>query len=142
VKQGNETVVIDTSAVVCVLTDHGTAGKAARDRLRAVAGLAAPGLLDYEVVSALLGMTRGAKITQREAEKALTDFQALALTRHETLILWQRVRALHHNISPYDAQYVALAETLGVPLLTCDARIKRSGAARCAVEVFASMSEA
>jgi len=57
--------------------------------------------------------------------------------RHETLILWTRVRDLHHNLSAYDAQYVALAETLRLPLITSDARIERSGAVKCPIEVFA-----
>ncbi|WP_416211038.1 type II toxin-antitoxin system VapC family toxin [Frankia sp. Cr2] len=48
-----------------------------------------------------------------------------------------RVRDLHHNLSAYDAQYVALAETLGLPLITSDARIERSAATKCPVEVFA-----
>ena len=49
----------------------------------------------------------------------------------------RRVRELHHNLSAYDAQYVALAEVFGLPLLTSDARIQRSGAAKCAIELFA-----
>ncbi|WP_030055415.1 MULTISPECIES: type II toxin-antitoxin system VapC family toxin [Streptomyces] len=130
------TVVVDCSALVRVLTDHGPAGHAARDRLRGLDTLAAPSLLDYELVSALFGMVRGGKLAEKEAAKAIADYQSLAVTRHETLILWQRVRELNHNLSAYDAQYVALAETLGVPLVTSDARIQRSGAARCAIEVF------
>ncbi|MFE9427870.1 type II toxin-antitoxin system VapC family toxin [Kitasatospora sp. NPDC006697] len=133
----NSSVVIDCSALVRVLTDHSPAGHAVRDRLRGVDALAAPGLLDYELVSALFGMVRGGKLAEKEAVKAVADYQALAITRHETLILWQRVGELHHNISAYDAQYVALAETLGVPLVTSDARIQRSGAAKCTIEVFA-----
>ncbi|MFE4356961.1 type II toxin-antitoxin system VapC family toxin [Kitasatospora sp. NPDC056800] len=131
------TVVVDCSALVRALADHGPAGRAVRARLRDLDVLAAPGLLDYELVSALFGMVRGGKLTAKEAEKAIADYQALAVTKHETLVLWQRVRELHHDISAYDAQYVALAETLVVPLVTSDARIRRSGAARCAIEVFA-----
>lgn len=130
------TVVIDCSALIRALTDHSPAGFAVRERLRQLDTLAAPGLLDYEIMSALFGMAKGGKLTDKEAVKAVADYQALAIVRHETLVLWQRVRALHHNISAYDAQYVALAETLGVPLITSDARIHRSGAAKCAIEVF------
>jgi len=48
----------------------------------------------------------------------------------------RRGQSLHANLSAYDAQYVALAEAVLVPLITADARIKRSSAARCEVEVF------
>jgi predicted nucleic acid-binding protein len=129
--------VIDCSALIRTLTDHGPTGQAVRRRLASLASLAAPGLLDYEVVSALFGMVRGRKLTARDAEKAIGDYQLLTVVRHETLILWTRVRDLHHNLSAYDAQYVALAETLRLPLITSDARIERGGAARCSVEVFA-----
>ncbi len=133
----SQEAVIDCSALIRTLADRGATGQAVRSRLAGLASLAAPGLLDYEVVSALFGMVRGRKLAARDAEKAIGDYQLLPLVRHETLILWARVRELHHNLSAYDAQYVALAETLGLPLITSDARIERSGAARCPVEVFA-----
>lgn len=43
---------------------------------------------------------------------------------------------LRDNLTPYDAAYVALAETLGVPLLTSDERLERSPGLRCGVEVL------
>jgi predicted nucleic acid-binding protein len=103
--------------------------------------LAAPGLRDYEITSAVLGLAHGRrrgkpKITEKKAAKAITDHQALALDLHPTLVLWQRVRDLSHNLSAYDAHYVALAESLGVPLVTSDARIARSGATHCVIETF------
>jgi predicted nucleic acid-binding protein len=76
------------------------------------------------------------KVTEEEAAKAITDYQSLALDLHPTLVLWQRVRDLSHNLSAHDAHYVALAESSGVPLVTSDARIERSGAARCAIETY------
>ena len=67
---------------------------------------------------------------------AMSSYQALDIDRHEPLGLWPRVRELSHNISAHDAQYVALAEAPDISLITCDARIARSGVATCTVEVF------
>ncbi|MFB7455639.1 type II toxin-antitoxin system VapC family toxin [Streptomyces sp. NPDC056188] len=134
-------IVTDCSALVFFLTDAGPTGHRVRERLAKEDRLAAPHLIDYEVMSALLGLARGRrggepKLTQRQLGKALATYRDLAIDRHETLILWERVKDLADNLSAYDAQYVALAEALGVPMVTCDARIGRSGAARCEIETF------
>ncbi|UWE13037.1 type II toxin-antitoxin system VapC family toxin [Actinacidiphila bryophytorum] len=134
-------IVIDCSSLVHFLLDHGNTGTSIRERVGRADTLAAPGLLDYEITSAVFGLARGRrggkpKITEKEAAKAITDYQALALDLHPTLVLWQRVRDLSNNLSAYDAHYVALAESFGVPLITSDARIERSGAARCTIETF------
>ena len=42
---------------------------------------------------------------------------------------------LRDNLTAYDALYVALAEALGVPLLTCDTRIARAATARVPIDV-------
>jgi predicted nucleic acid-binding protein len=137
-------IVADCSAVVFLLTDAGPTGDAIGARLATEDRVAAPHLLDYEVASALLGLARGRrggapKISARQLDRAIQAFRDLPVDRHETLLLWDRVRDLAANLSPYDAQYVALAEALGVPLITSDARIARSGVATCRVEVFASV---
>lgn len=129
--------VIDCSALVRALADESPRGDAVRLRLADEIALAAPSLLDYELISALLGMIGGGKLTPRQMDRIVNSYKALNVARHETLIMWERVRDLNHNLSAYDAQYVALAEALDLPLITCDARIARSGAAKCAIEVFA-----
>ena len=85
---------------------------------------------------ALLGLRRGQKISEREADVALSNYRVFPVERQDVLPLWPRLKSLHANLSAYDAQYVALAEALNVPLITADARVKRSGVARCEVEVF------
>ncbi|MEV7678042.1 type II toxin-antitoxin system VapC family toxin [Streptomyces sp. NPDC088341] len=137
-------IVIDCSALVFFLTDDGPTGQRVRKRVVEEDRLAAPHLIDYEVISALLGLARGRrggkpKLTARALHKAMATFRDLPIDRHETLILWERVKTLSANLSAYDAQYVALAEILGVPLITSDARIERGGgAARCEIVVFES----
>jgi predicted nucleic acid-binding protein len=130
-------VVIDNSALVVALTDVGPTGVALRARLHEVDSLNAPTLLDYELLAALFGMRRGGKLIDAQVENAIAAYKLLDVIHHRMLELWKRVQELYSNLSAYDAQYVALAEALDLPLITCDARIARSGAAKCAVEVFA-----
>jgi predicted nucleic acid-binding protein len=112
------------------------AGESIAQRLATAQTLYAPYILDGEVISALLGLMRGRKITEREADAALSSYRAFPIARHDVLPLWPRIKSLHASLPAYDAQYVALAEALRVCLITADARIGRSGAARCAIEVF------
>ena len=111
-------------------------GDAIARRVTSAQTLYAPYVLDAEVISALLGLRRGQKISEREADAALCGYRAFPVERQDVLPLWPRLKSLHANLPACDAQYVALAEALHVPLITADARIKRSGAARCKVEVF------
>ena len=111
-------------------------GDAIARRVTAAQTLFAPYVLDGEIISALLGLIRGRKISEREADAALSNYRGFPVQRQDVLPLWPRLKSLHANLSAYDAQYVALAEALRVPLVTADARIERSGAAHCEVEVF------
>jgi len=132
-------IIADCSAIIFYLTDDGPVGQRVRDRLAREDAVSAPELLDYEVVSALAGLSRGTrgslpKLSARQAEKAMATFRLLPIDRHDTVGLWPRVWALAVNLSAYDAHYVALSEALGVPLVTADHRIARAGAARCVIE--------
>jgi predicted nucleic acid-binding protein len=127
-------IVIDCAAVVDALTTvEGT------DPLRArLTGeeLHAPQLIDYEVVSVLRGLTLGGRLTEGRAQDALTDFHDLAVERWlASDALRRRTFQLRHNLSAYDAAYVALAEALECPLLTRDARIGRASGHSVQVEV-------
>jgi predicted nucleic acid-binding protein len=43
---------------------------------------------------------------------------------------------LRDNLTAYDATFVALAEFLGAPLITCDARLARAPGHGASVELF------
>lgn len=118
-------IVVDTSAVVdALIAVEGT------DDLRAFMRneeLNAPTLLDFEVVSALLGLTLRRKLSPTRAADALTDFDDLAVRRWPSGDgLRRRAFQLRHDTSAYDAAYVTLAEALDCSLLTRDARLARS----------------
>lgn len=118
-------IVIDASAVVDVLC-----GVEATDELRrelSTTSLHAPALLDYEVVSALRGLTLGGKLTATRALDALADFGDLKIRRWpDSLLLRRRAFELRDILSAYDAAYVALAEVLECPLVTRDSRLAAS----------------
>ena len=117
-------IVIDASAIIQVLVgrDPGPA------LLDAVAGdLAAPHILDVEVLSALRGMVLGGVLPPEAAESARRSYADLVITRYEAALLADRVWALRTQYTSYDAMYLALAEGLGAPLVTCDRKLDAGG---------------
>ncbi|MDP9398431.1 MAG: type II toxin-antitoxin system VapC family toxin [Actinomycetota bacterium] len=98
--------------------------------------LHAPALLDFEVVSALRGLTLRRDITAARALDALTDFDDLDIQRWPSGdALRRRAFQLRENVSAYDAAYVVLAESLDCPLVTRDQRLARSVRRLISVEV-------
>ena len=72
----------------------------------------------------------------RRAGFALDDLMSLPATRYPHAPFARRVWDLRANLTPYDAAYVALAESLGCVLVTSDARLARAPGIRCEVEVL------
>jgi predicted nucleic acid-binding protein len=75
-------------------------------------------------------------LNPRRAGLALHDLVSLPATRYPHGPFAPRVWELHSNLTPYDAAYVALAESLGCMLVTADARLARAPGIRCAVEAL------
>jgi predicted nucleic acid-binding protein len=128
-------LVVDASVLAAALGDDGADGDTARGRLRGE-HLAAPDLIDLEVVSVLRRQLAGRKLDVRRAGLALDDLLDLPIQRVPHRPLLRRVWELRRDVSAYDAAYVALAEGLDAPLLTADARLARAPGIRCAVEVL------
>jgi predicted nucleic acid-binding protein len=58
----------------------------------------------------------------------------LPINRHSHTPLLPRILALRNNVTAYDGASVALAEVLGLPLLTADARLARSSGHSASIE--------
>ena len=130
-------IVVDASVLVTALADDGQDGDQARTRL-AGQRLAAPQIVDLEVVSVLRRLTRTGQVEQRRAALALTDLVELPIERAPDLPLLQRCWELKANVTVYDAAYIALAETLGVVFLTSDARLARATGIQCPIELISA----
>ncbi len=128
-------IVVDASVLVTGLADDGPDGDRVRARLRGER-LAAPHLIDLEVTSAWRRLVGAGALDDRRASLALADLRALRLERASHLVLVDRCWELRHNLTVYDAAYVALAERLGTGLLTGDRRLADAPGLRCPVEVL------
>jgi len=113
-------IVTDCSAMVHALT---VPASPFLDAFATADSIHAPHLLDYEVTSALRGLVLGKKVDETTAHTARADFRAMPITRYPMAGLDERVWELRTNFNPYDASYIVLAEALGCPLLTFDAKL-------------------
>jgi predicted nucleic acid-binding protein len=128
-------IVVDTSAVLAVLLGRpGITGLA--DRIRSDGDLHAPHLLDVEFQHALSRLVRTGATSDDRASDALTDLADMAMIRYPHISLADRMWELRHNLTAHDAAFVVLAETLAVPLITCDARLARATGHRAEIEVY------
>jgi predicted nucleic acid-binding protein len=128
-------IVVDASVVVTALADDGPDGDRARVRLRGER-LAAPHLIDIEVISAWRRLRAAGDLDDRRAALAITDLRALRLDRIPHGPLIDRCWELRHTLTVYDAAYVALAEVMDAVLLTADGKLADAPGSRCEIEVL------
>lgn len=128
-------IVVDAGVIVTALADDGEDGDRARARIRDQR-LAAPHLLDLEVVSSWRRLAAAGAVDDRRARLALEDLRTLRLERVAHRPLLPRCWELRGNLTVYDAAYVALAELLDATLLTADARLAGAPGIRCDVDLI------
>ena len=128
-------IVVDASVIVTALADDGPDGDRARERLRGER-LAAPHLLDLEVISAWRRLVSAGELDERRARLALADLQGLRVDRVGHRSLLDRCWELRRNVTAYDAAYIALAELLEVTFLTADGKLTAPPGCRCPIEVL------
>jgi predicted nucleic acid-binding protein len=128
-------IVLDASAAIEWLLQSATGLKIHSRILSHSESLHAPHLLDVEVTQVLRRYARDKAITPQRGQEALDDLGALPLQRYPHDLLIPRVWDLRATLTAYDAVYVALAELLDAPLLTCDHKIASAPGHHANVEV-------
>ena len=112
-------IVVDAS----VLTDFLLGRQAALD---AVVGelsrqeqepLHAPELIEPETLNALRRLASRGAVSDQRADEAVADLANVRLIRYPPAPLRERVWQLRHELTAYDASYLALAEALDGPVL-------------------------
>lgn len=128
-------IVLDASVVLEVLLRTPHSDEIADRILRPRERLHVPHLLDLEVAQVLRRYVARGELTQPRGREALELLAVFPLIRYGHEPLLERIWQLRDSLTAYDAAYVALAEALGVTLLTRDARLARAPGIRATVEV-------
>jgi predicted nucleic acid-binding protein len=116
-------IVLDASAAIEWLFQSPVGMKIDRRMFVPSESLHAPHLIDVEVAQVLRRYVRDKTITAQRGQEALEDLRDLPLSRYPHDFLTPRIWELRATLTAYDAVYVALAELLSAPLLTCDGKI-------------------
>ena len=129
-------IVLDASVVLELLLVTEKGGRVAQRISAPEETLHAPHLIDLEVAQVLRRYVARRQLDEARAGQALEDLRDFDLNRYPHDVLLGRIWELRHNASAYDAAYLALAEALGAPLLTSDARLAEVPDTRVRIEVL------
>ena len=116
-------IVVDSSAVLEVLLRTEAASRVERRIFSPGETLHAPHLMDVEVAQVLRRYCLAGEMDSERGEQAVRDLAEFPITRYPHDLFLPRVWQLRHNMTAYDAVYVALAEVLPASLLTLDTRL-------------------
>ena len=122
--------VVDSSVLVAALVDTGPEGAWA-EKVLAGGSLYAPELALAEATNIFRRLERAKLITTPEANAARDDLVQLDIDLFPFEPFADRIWALRHNVTSYDAWYVALAEALKLPLATLDEPLSKSNGVTC-----------
>jgi len=92
--------------------------------------------VDVELVQGLRRLVRTGEVSSVRADEAIADLLDLDLHRHAHVDLLGRAWRLRDNITAYDAIYVALAEAIEAPIVTCDNPLAKAPGHRARIEVI------
>ncbi len=129
-------VVIDASVLTAFYAADDPRRDAVAARLATGDALFAPAHVDAEVVSALRGLGHRSPVLRAAVPDALRHLAGFPIRRMLLAPLLDRMWELRDNVTPYDAAYVALAERLDGPVITCDAKLAAASGPRCAFDLI------
>lgn len=118
-------LVVDASVII-ELVAQGPRAKGVHGLLRDH-HLSAPTTIDSEVLNALKGLERGGALSAAAASRSVGRLERTAVELHPLGPLVPSAWKLRHQLSIYDAMYVALAGRLRCPVVTLDRRWQRVG---------------
>ena len=130
-------IVLDASALLELLLQTPLGTRFEARLFRDEEEFHSPHLVDVEVTHGLRRLVRAGEVSPDRAAEAIADLADLDLHRHPHLDLLTRAWKLRENVTAYDAIYVALAEALDAPMVTCDAALSRVPGRRARIEVIA-----
>lgn len=130
-------LVIDSSAVLGALAVE-RRDRALVERLGQATELHAPHVLDVEVLGALVGLVARDQLKAERAEYVREDFAAMRVRRYSHEMLADRAWTLQSHLGAADAMFVALAATLGAPLITCDPALEAMARPFVSTELYGS----
>lgn len=98
--------------------------------------LCAPHLIDVEVSHVLRRYSLSGELSAQRGREALADLADFSVDRFSHVELLPRMWQLRNNFSAYDAAYLALAEALRAPLVTCDKKLAVGKGHHVTIEIF------
>jgi predicted nucleic acid-binding protein len=129
-------IVVDASALIEFLLQTALGTRVEARLFRDRDEFHSPHLADVEVVQGLRRLVRAGEVSPDRAAEAMADLGDLDLHRHPHLDLLTRAWKLRDNVTAYDAMYVALAEALDAPLITCDTPLAKTPGHRARIEAI------
>ncbi len=117
-------IVIDTSALIAVLTSEPERPRLVRATQRA--DLVAPASVHWEVGNALSALLKRRRIARGEVQQVLEAYERIPIRFLEVDLALALEIAAEHGLYAYDAYLVTCALTQRAPLLTLDQALGRA----------------